>query len=67
MRSRRLNLAAYDTDKIGHHYFEVYGPILASWVDKEIKLLEVGIRKGGSLQLWGDYFPRNGYYCWGGS
>jgi hypothetical protein len=58
MRSRELNLAACDTDKIGHHYLEVYDPILAPWVDKEIKLLEVGIHKGGSLQLWRDYFPR---------
>jgi hypothetical protein len=58
MRSRELNLAACDTDKIGHHYLEVYDPILAPWVEKEIKLLEVGIHKGGSLQLWRDYFPR---------
>jgi hypothetical protein len=58
MRSRQLDLALYDTDKIGHHYLEVYDPILAPWVDKEIKLLEVGIHKGGSLQLWRDYFRR---------
>jgi 23S rRNA U2552 (ribose-2'-O)-methylase RlmE/FtsJ len=31
----------------------------APWVSKEIKLLEVGIHKGGSLQLWRDYFPRD--------
>ena len=24
--------------------------------DKEIKLLEIGVREGGSLQLWRDYF-----------
>ena len=58
MRSRQLDLTIYDTDKVGHHYLEIYAPILAPWVDKEIKLLEVGIHKGGSLQLWRDYFPQ---------
>jgi hypothetical protein len=58
MRSTQLNLAAYDTDKIGHHYLETYDPILRPWVDKEIKLLEIGIYRGGSLKLWRDYFPQ---------
>jgi len=56
MRSKELNLDRYNTDKITHRYLEVYDPILAPWVDKEIKLLEIGIHKGGSLQLWRDYF-----------
>jgi hypothetical protein len=56
MRSKELNLDCYNTDKITHRYLDVYDPILAPWVDKEIKLLEIGIHKGGSLQLWRDYF-----------
>jgi len=56
MRSKELNLDSYNTDKITHGYLDVYDPILAPWVDKEIKVLEIGIRKGGSLQLWRDYF-----------
>ena len=56
MRSKELNLDCYNTDKITHRYLDVYDPIFASWVDKEIKLLEIGIHKGGSLQLWRDYF-----------
>jgi hypothetical protein len=56
MRSKELNLESYNTDKITHRYLDVYDPILAPWVDKEIKLLEIGIHKGGSLQLWRDYF-----------
>lgn len=56
MRSKELDLESYNTDKITHRYLEVYDPILTSWVDKEIKLLEIGIHKGGSLQLWRDYF-----------
>jgi hypothetical protein len=58
MRSKQLDLSAYDTDKITLRYLEVYDPILTPWTDKEIKLLEVGVRKGGSLKLWRDYFPR---------
>jgi hypothetical protein len=57
MRSKQLNLSAYDTDKIEHHYLELYDPFLSPWTDKEIKLLEIGIHRGGSLRLWRDYFP----------
>jgi hypothetical protein len=58
MRSDELNLIAYDTDKIQHHYLEVYDPVLSRWADKDVKLLEIGVFKGGSLQLWRDYFPK---------
>jgi hypothetical protein len=58
MRSEQLNLAVYETDKIQHHYLEVYDPILSPWTDKDVKLLEIGVHKGGSLELWRDYFPR---------
>jgi hypothetical protein len=57
MRSKQLNLDSYNTDKITHGYLDVYDPILAPWLGREIKLLEIGILKGGSLQLWRDYFP----------
>src|SRR5262249_23051211 len=56
MRSKELNLDCYNTDKITHRYLDVYDPILAPWVGKEVKLLEIGIHKGGSLRLWRDYF-----------
>lgn len=56
MRSKELNLDSYNTDKITHGYLDVYDPIFAPWACKEIKLLEIGIRNGGSLQLWRDYF-----------
>ena len=58
MRSKQLALDSYNSDKIGIGYLDVYDPILAPWVDKDIKLLELGVHKGGSLQLWRDYFPR---------
>ncbi len=58
MRSRQLALESYDSDKVRIGYLDIYDPVLAPWVDKKITLLELGIHKGGSLQLWYDYFPR---------
>src|SRR5207244_3640154 len=40
MRSKLLNLDAYDTDKIKNGYLDVYDPILAPWVNEGITLLE---------------------------
>ena len=36
----------------------MYDPVLSRWIDKDVKLLEIGIHKGGSLHLWRDYFPK---------
>ena len=58
IRSEQLNLASYETDKIQHHYLEVYDPVLSALTDKDVKLLEIGVHKGGSLKLWRDYFPK---------
>jgi hypothetical protein len=58
MRSKQLDLSAYDSDKIKHGYLGLYDPVFTRWIDKEITLLEVGVRRGGSLRLWRDYFPR---------
>ena len=57
MRSRKLDLGKYNTDKITNRYLEWYDPILEHLVSNEIKLLELGIYEGGSLLLWRDYFP----------
>jgi len=57
MRSKQLNLDSYNTDKVTYGYLDVYDPILLPWVGNEVKLLEIGIYQGGSLELWRDYFP----------
>jgi hypothetical protein len=57
LRSLILPLTDYETDKIQNKYLEYYDPIFAPWVDQEIRLLEIGVYKGGSLLLWKDYFP----------
>jgi hypothetical protein len=58
MRSKQLRLEQYDTDKITHRYLDRYDPVLQHMVEEEVKLLELGIHKGGSLLLWRDYFPK---------
>ncbi len=57
MRSRELDLNRYDTDKVENRYLERYDPIFTPLINEEIRLLEIGVYKGGSLLLWHDYFP----------
>ena len=61
MRSKQLSLEKYPTDKhdwkVIDQFIEEYDQILEPWVHKNVKVLELGIYKGGSLMLWRDYFP----------
>ena len=51
--------ARYDTDKGEHPYcLSNYEHCFADLRGKEIRLLELGIKTGGSLLLWRDYFER---------
>lgn len=58
MRSKQLPLEKYDTDKIASGYLEWYDPVLQHLVDQDVRLLEIGVLKGGSLLMWRDYFPQ---------
>lgn len=50
----------FNTDKDSvHSYLEYYDTIFSVYKDKDINLLEIGIDKGGSLQLWNKYFTPN--------
>ena len=40
------------------HYFEIYDRHFKKYKDKDVVLLEVGVSRGGSLQMWADYFGR---------
>jgi SAM-dependent methyltransferase len=57
-RSEELDLGRYDTDKIPNGYLRVYDRIFEPLIDRPVRLLELGVRSGGSLRLWRDYFPR---------
>jgi SAM-dependent methyltransferase len=52
-----LSSAGYDTDKFPP-YLRVYEELFAPLLERDIRLLEIGVKKGGSLLLWRDYFPR---------
>ena len=40
------------------HYFEIYDRHFEKYKNKDIVLLEVGVSRGGSLQMWADYFGK---------
>lgn len=59
METKSLDAVRYDTDKCDHpHYLRSYEEYLRPLREQEVKLLELGVLKGGSLKLWRDYFPR---------
>jgi hypothetical protein len=39
-------------------YFPIYEKWLQSFRDLPVRLLEIGVQNGGSLEIWGQYFPR---------
>lgn len=51
-----LDTTRYNSDKVS--YLRWYNPFFAPLAGIEIKLLEIGIDKGGSLLMWKDYFPK---------
>jgi hypothetical protein len=56
---KRIDPSNYDTEKNSViHYLEYYEQFFSPFVNKDIVLLELGVRKGGSLQLWRDYFRK---------
>ncbi|MEH6515832.1 MAG: class I SAM-dependent methyltransferase [Halioglobus sp.] len=38
------------------HYFEIYDSHLSPYRGTDVHILEIGVRHGGSLQMWKDYF-----------
>lgn len=38
------------------NYFEIYNRHLAKYIGKEVTILEIGVNKGGSLQIWKEVF-----------
>lgn len=39
-----------------HHYFDIYHNHFQRYRGTPVKLLEIGVDRGGSLQMWKDYF-----------
>lgn len=38
------------------HYFEIYHTFFDKYVGTDVKILEIGVFKGGSMQMWKEYF-----------
>jgi SAM-dependent methyltransferase len=49
--------AGFDTDK-GPEYLARYERAFAAWRGRPVKVLELGVLRGGSLLLWADFFPQ---------
>jgi len=46
------------TDKSNHHlYTEFYGPLLTPYRKSFTDILEIGVKQGGSLLMWKEFFP----------
>ena len=53
----------YDTDKYDLGYLEhFYSPIFTPYKNDKIKILEIGVRYGGSIELWRDFFVNGDVY-----
>jgi hypothetical protein len=52
------NTKTYNTDKESLHCYisEYYNHTFTPYKESNIKLLEIGIRYGGSIELWRDFF-----------
>ena len=45
-----------------HTYTEFYGPLLEHMQSSPVNVLEIGVRRGGSLLMWSDFFPNGTVY-----
>ncbi len=41
------------------HYYEAYDRAFSKYRNRPVSILEIGVRGGGSLQMWKDYFGKN--------
>ena len=50
------------TYRIKHSYTEFYGPLFYPVKDNSLNVLEIGVRWGGSMLMWRDYFKNSQIY-----
>jgi 23S rRNA U2552 (ribose-2'-O)-methylase RlmE/FtsJ len=41
-----------------HHYIPLYDKYFSRFVGKKVRILEIGVKMGGSLKLWRNYFGK---------
>ena len=47
---------------LGESYLDVYERYLAPLRERPVQLLELGVKRGGSLRMWKEYFPAGWIY-----
>lgn len=57
---KKIDPRPYDTQRadLVPHYIPLYEKYFAPLADEPIVLFEIGVKAGGSLQMWRDYFTR---------
>lgn len=58
-RGRFADLFFANEDRVAHkwlHYFAIYDHLLQPFVGTAVRMLEIGVNKGGSLALWRRFF-----------
>lgn len=56
-RNELFDIFAADTNvHKWHHYFDIYTRHFEAYRDRPIKMLEIGVFRGGSLRMWKEYF-----------
>lgn len=54
-----IDAGRYDSDKsLMSHYLRNYEECFEPFLDQDVRLLELGVYRGGSLVMWRDYFPQ---------
>jgi len=63
-RARRKSLREVHSEQQGKvcdkwlRYLDVYEAVFARFRDQPVRILEIGVQNGGSLEVWAKYFPR---------
>ena len=47
-----------DTAHKWHHYFPVYTSLFGRFRSRPVRMLEIGVKHGGSLEMWRQWFHR---------
>jgi hypothetical protein len=63
-RARRKSLREVHSEQQGKvtdkwlRYLDIYEAAFAKFRDQPVRILEIGVQNGGSLEVWAKYFPR---------
>ena len=56
-------LSGTDKSSAEHNYLNKYEFFLSKWKNKRFNILELGVFKGASIKMWGEFFPNATVYA----